>query len=371
MITTTPTTNKYEDGGLLSKAVNTAKKYVNPRNWGLPNYSDKPFGEAFSTARGEGRKNFLWNDNRYSANMAGTPQEQLQWSGITNERLQNRNVVQERLSNNLRPRGYENPFERVKSAVINNQRDPRKDDVLPARMDAFNLYTGKPQVNNTFSISDYTPSISQDENTTYYKLNNKENQKLLAYLDSDSNTDYDDVMGNYKLDKGEDERGKYLSYYDKWDLNPLNLKNPITGNEITADFGKPFEIYDRIYYTESPITDKYAEYNQKTKDMWVSGYSGDEEDRQKYMDEIQKLYRSRNMYYSRQDGHVVRNFSDKELMEIDPNNTSVDVLKLQNELINRGYELPNSIKENAKLDGIFGEETKNALLEYQKSRKRK
>ena len=45
-------------------------------------------------------------------------------------------------------------------------------------------------------------------------------------------------MGNYTLSEGQDEKGNYISYYDRWDLD-------IPGASI---IGKPFEIYDRIYY---------------------------------------------------------------------------------------------------------------------------
>lgn len=51
----------------------------------------------------------------------------------------------------------------------------------------------------------------------------------------------DDVMASFRLSKGHDERGEYISYYDKWDFGPT-----IEGE--TGLFGKPFEIYDRIYY---------------------------------------------------------------------------------------------------------------------------
>jgi hypothetical protein len=50
----------------------------------------------------------------------------------------------------------------------------------------------------------------------------------------------DPIMGNYTWTKGEDKKGHYIAYYDKWDLDI-----PI---EEYGFIGKPFEIYDRIYY---------------------------------------------------------------------------------------------------------------------------
>jgi hypothetical protein len=48
-------------------------------------------------------------------------------------------------------------------------------------------------------------------------------------------------MGHFILSKGRDKNGYYVSYYDKWNLE---------GSQEGEDglIGKPFEIYDRIYY---------------------------------------------------------------------------------------------------------------------------
>jgi len=47
------------------------------------------------------------------------------------------------------------------------------------------------------------------------------------------------VMGNYHISRGVDPNTNepYLSYHDVWDIAPVN-------------FGKPFNIYDRIYYKD-------------------------------------------------------------------------------------------------------------------------
>ena len=46
------------------------------------------------------------------------------------------------------------------------------------------------------------------------------------------------TLANYTLGAGSDERGQYLSMYDRWDLN-----QPLEGV-----VGTPFDIYDRLYY---------------------------------------------------------------------------------------------------------------------------
>ena len=199
---------------------------------------------------------------------------------------------------------------------------------INSSQDALNIFLGKPQEYNSFSISNYKPSNSKNENTYYYKLNREEelenelfntSKNVLTNEDNfiDSKETERLVKGshlgeaslkNFKLSKRKDDRGEYVSYYDINDYgNVLDLA------------GKPFEIYNRIYY---------------------KNYNG----------------QNKRMYYS-----------DKELSEIDINKKNFDTLALQRELSNRGYKLPKSTKKDGSFDGIWGDETKNALLEYRKS----
>jgi hypothetical protein len=120
-------------------------------------------------------------------------------------------------------------------------------------------------------------------------------------------------IGRYFLSKGNDDRGNYISYYDIFDRG--SGKSDSKGL-LTA----PYEIYDRIYVKD------YGDGKQK------------------------------RMYYS-----------DKELSELNIDKKDFDTLGLQRELSNRGYKLPNSTKQDGSFDGIWGDETKNALLEYRKS----
>lgn len=202
----------------------------------------------------------------------------LKEKGILPEQEFKRNKYQESLSNNLKPIGYDyNSFvhalyEKNKGREVLENRakdtDPYASNLIPkSRLDAFNFYMGKPQKYNTFDVSDYRPSKETDFKTNYYKLNyfqdyyapdsnvtdleNLFKTKSLAETDlpflfskkekQKVNAADAPVMANYTLSKGEDEKGKYYSYYDKWDIAPM-------------DFGKPFEIYDRIYY--DPSTNK-------------------------------------------------------------------------------------------------------------------
>ena len=81
---------------------------------------------------------------------------------------------------------------------------------------------------------------------------------------------YGDVLGNFTLNKGVDEKGHYISYYDKWDVNPLSSKK--SQGDATSIMSRglddaiqsavgitPAEVYGRVYYdpeTGQPIDEK-------------------------------------------------------------------------------------------------------------------
>lgn len=138
----------------------------------------------------------------------------------------------------------------------------------PEREDAWLLYLGLPQVSETLSPSSFRPSRSR-EDIPYFSFDrtkflenvsrahygqtaaqNEPIRSLLEILGEENKTvvgdNYMGVMGHFTLSKGRDSSGPYVSYYDRWDLD----QNPVEGRE--GRFGRPFEIYDRIYY--DPIT---------------------------------------------------------------------------------------------------------------------
>lgn len=119
--------------------------------------------------------------------------------------------------------------------------------------------------------SNYKPTKSNN-NATYYRLplEDKDIQNLIAERFS---SDYElpffgreareiphpikvgenklsYVLGAYNLGthtvgRGYDkDRGEYVSYYDLWDLNPVDYEG---GEDLSHGVGKPFELYDRIY----------------------------------------------------------------------------------------------------------------------------
>lgn len=187
---------------------------------------------------------------------------------------------------------------------------------LPKRDDAFSLYLGLPQKNNSFGVSDYKPSKSSEDKVylkpnywtegmkqsaidRYFLLGDKDkvvtNERVGVFnfkLDSLKNAKVpwsnpesaewllDNPLGDFTMSKGKDEKGNYISLYDIWDLQPFSQgegassnkdgnsligylkkfgKNVNEDTEISSIFGagKPFEIYDRIYY--DPQTKKVTQ----------------------------------------------------------------------------------------------------------------
>jgi hypothetical protein len=123
----------------------------------------------------------------------------------------------------------------------------------PERYDAWRLYLGLSQKHGTFGISDHKPARF-DSDKYYYKIVDffpklfakQTVSDLVSKLNEGGGKellvdDFSGVMGRFTIALGEDKKGHYISYYDKWDLNIATEKN---GGFI----GRPFEIYDRIYY---------------------------------------------------------------------------------------------------------------------------
>lgn len=122
---------------------------------------------------------------------------------------------------------------------------------------------------NSFTLSDYRPTIGEDKSVNYYTRDGLKNEvalNLFGGTDSDLKTpigdnnyfykDFNDAhtqlssrsknwehrntsngtLGNYNISAGEDDRGRYISFVDKFD----HVIIP----------GKPIHIYDRIYEDE-------------------------------------------------------------------------------------------------------------------------
>ena len=192
---------------------------------------------------------------------------------------------------------------------------------IPRRDDMFSLYLGLPQKNKSFEPQlIYRPTNEKNSNSLYHKptyWTEKGKQELLDsyFLRNDlnkgiynerstilnpvydsleqagvhhsdprvGNAVMDNPLGDFTVTEGKDKNGNYISIYDKIDFNPfqtgegssinpkalaLKLYMKSMGYDIDGDTegssllgaGKPYEIYDRIYYDEK--TNKVKKYKQ-------------------------------------------------------------------------------------------------------------
>lgn len=218
--------------------------------------------------------------------------EQLNLRGITDfQRQAYKPGVSEVLAKGVNPFNYDRSLEALVKRLLKAPSEFLKDgspavqaeqssdfssggnaDRLDAssRLDAWRFYLGLPQQHGTFEISSYQPE-KHTEDIYYYRIKdfvdavtqadkrwfgakdtdpptvrrvvellqeNKRRQSQEFFVGYDS---YAYIMQNFKMSLGEDTRGTYFSYYDRWDLDQ-------TPEGESGFIGKPFEIYDRIYY---------------------------------------------------------------------------------------------------------------------------
>ena len=362
LVETLPVMEDYAQDGSLLPDWDKIKATLNPKNWGVPDYTEYGTrGQAYAAAKKAGEKEFMWNNKRFNTKSDMSPEQQMKVYGITDERIQGTSGVmgeiRDRIAKNILPEGSGHIKSAIKAILTNTPEVAISDDVIPtmqlfptkkdtdeymgvrrdddygaqsqskgAHVDALNLVMGKPQQYNSFTTSKYHPTIIKLGNKTqYYTLSDESfKDRIIENIDVNSKVkqvykqkpksrlDSEHVLGDFTIDFGMDDRGEYVSIYDVQDYSPKNR------NESPLKIGKPFEIYDRIY---------------------IKNYGDGQKKR---------------MYYS-----------DKELSELDVNKKNFDTLALQRELSNRGYKLPKSTKSDGTFDGIWGDETKAALLDYQ------
>ena len=209
------------------------------------------------------------------------------------------NKIRRTLYNKLDPFGYNkkdslgnvviSPDKKIKTAL--NSKTPNRnflknDDVIMRNpiyakyLGLKDYYNGYSMVNtdDNLKISNYSPTIGNQGNI-YYKSPTESDSswgpfsdKVLARAfktrdNKGKNTfvspHYDGVMGHYTTSFGKDKKGKYISYYDIWDLNPFE-GTPIENGDIGERYGigKPVHLYNRKYYTDADSTRIMNKYNR-------------------------------------------------------------------------------------------------------------
>jgi hypothetical protein len=235
-------------------------------------------------------------------------------------------VLQNRISENIDPFSYneENQgwVEKGYKSIFSKSKGRKETEMLASmggfknkfgqpsdeprlRLDLLNMYSGKPQQYNSFSESNFKPTIGVGENEKFFdskslknevynlvsknaelqqknlSFNNKEElkKKIFSVIGGKIGKSGENMsttipaLGEGALGVGEDAKGVYISYSDKWDLNPSegvsadyktqnsSLKNTLGfALKKAEEFGvvTPPKVYGRIYLdkkTGLPIKD--------------------------------------------------------------------------------------------------------------------
>ena len=220
------------------------------------------------------------------------------------QKLANMYNWRENLAENIVPYGYDqyqddrtnpkqgagewvSPMKRLYNTIVLDKDErlvfEKEDDVDPftsesdkERIDLLNMFLDRNQKHNTIQKSKYKPTEATNTDSVYYQSpSTKESikQLLLSYRDPDFYKDdrygRNQKFSAFMTSPGQDEKGHYISYYDKWDLNPVSdwgtlSKHRETVRSIEDSISdavglNPTEIYDRIYYdpkTGKPIESK-------------------------------------------------------------------------------------------------------------------
>lgn len=189
------------------------------------------------------------------------------------------NTLRTRLYNGVSPYSYDHLLKRIYDAIelSGNRGWSKRDDIwaeylqIPKNkrnnwIDAPNVINSKYKPNkgnkniNYKTLDYYDPKYIKKLLFDAGILNTKNgidrNYGTQNYLDYNQNklsSAISDYFGPHTIGRGYDEKGDYISFYDKWDLSPIG--NPGKHIEInnsnledqSLGIGKPIEFYDRIY----------------------------------------------------------------------------------------------------------------------------
>tara|TARA_R110000823_G_scaffold198547_1_gene329725 strand:+ start:190 stop:1116 length:927 start_codon:yes stop_codon:yes gene_type:complete len=225
------------------------------------------------------------------------PKKPDSWAETLNSFVSNVYNWKENLSKNLTPYGYGEPIRRLYEGVVLNKKDPGRvriegqsgppaTSAAAERIDLLNMTLGEDQKYGSILESQYRPTEATDSDAVYYRSLSTEKSLRRALMEEGENNLLHNfisdpqskrfsarqggVLGDYKVSKGEDEKGSYISYYDKWDLNPLTSdttgwKRELSDKVQSIAGVKSNELYGRIYYdpeTGRPIEE--AEEGEQT-----------------------------------------------------------------------------------------------------------
>lgn len=368
-IQTLPKDNDYAEDGSLLPDWDKVKSTLNPKNWGVKDYTDKGSKEAaFAAARKAGEKEFMWNNKRYHTNKDTDPiiknpknEREVALNNYYKEYYPEfvNNYNSNRPNVNMDPEIYRASYSpRNKTLNIQSYYDNIGD--FMAELAHHKQKNGIAEtIKKKYEFLKYGDDRRYDvEGTTEYYTHRLTEPAL--YMQRDGNLSKEDIL---KLQK-------YLKVKEDGLLGKDTYK-AIVDKYYNKDIIR--EYVDTSFLIDSSEEFKDKVVNQKYPDAYDNTMSSF------YLYQIGKdpninlkgLTHNKKYYYGEDDNWEGAYFDDNQLLKLNPNNKNFDTLALQRELSNRGYKLPKSTKSDGTFDGIWGEETEKALLHYQSQNKNK
>lgn len=194
------------------------------------------------------------------------------------------NTVRRNLYDYLNPRGYEATpkanMERFVNAINKKPDgdirqnvlmdgygyDPYLDDIWATYLNIpekdRHTYFNNPVWNEGLGVKKVIPSkykpTKGNENHKYFTLTNINNKELEQLVREGAKLDYNQSTTSealyhpfltHTISKGRDNKGTYVSFYDLWDVAPINGTKEYQGNysDQSGGIGQPIHFYDRIY----------------------------------------------------------------------------------------------------------------------------
>jgi len=322
------------------------KSTLNPKNWGVTDYSDKgDFDTAYSAARKAGEKEFMWNNQRFNTQNSGTASQQFNMYGNVNSLITSKadDKTKEKI---------------IKTSFVGNNMNAENLE----RQFALNSLAGTPSYKHT--------AVHPDQEEAYAKFKNQPLEKSRK-----------EIMDEYRKISTGKIRPRYNAF-----------TNTIYGNSNIAETAHAYRdtekseilsfIKDYIKYPFFSKKEQLADYTNRDHfefdthiivEPILKSYLNGEIEKEDIPIYIKNL-REHNNEYLLDKNNPKHTFDIKDLELYYPYNDKSNkykIQKLQKALSNRGYKLPESTKKDGSFDGIWGDETKNALLDYQTKNKKK
>ena len=341
------------------------KSTLNPKNWGIKDYTDKgDFNAAYSSARKAGEKEFMWNNKRYHTNKDTDP---LIKNPKNEEEVALNNYYKEYYPEFIKNYNKNRPNVNIDPEINRASYNPRSktlniqsyDDEMGDFMAELAHHKQKKGIKGSVRYS--YESLRYGDDKKYDKTGTLEYDahRLIEpalYMQRDGNLSKEDILKLQKYLKVKEDgilgKDTYKAVVDKY-YNKDIIKEYLNTEDLSEEFK------DKL------INQKYPDaYYNTMSSFYLDQLSEDPNINLKGLTHNKK-------YYYEDDNWEGAYFDDNQLLKLNPNNKNFDTLALQIELSNRGYKLPKSTRSDGSFDGIWGDETKNALLDYQSKNKTK